>query len=232
MIQAQILIDRFLRNEISQQYKLNAYEKLILFFLASYMGVKSVCYPSYPTLAIECSISVDTVKRSIQSLENRLLIKIVRAKGKNNYYSFTELIIDPVGAHSTQCSEHLGANSSDHQVLTATRVGADSPPNNIINNIKECTSVISLKERQANKSTKTNKSSFPEAMEIGDIHRAIAIQSDLDVEAEYIHFKEHHLSKGSKFLRWDMAFNTWLRNAAKFTKKKSNSTTNPTSGVL
>jgi len=214
MIQAQITIDRFLRSSLSTQYKLNVYERMLLVMLASYTSSKSDCFPSHLSLATYCGMSIDSVKSYTKTLEGKGLIKISRYFGKNNHY---QLFIP--SADSTQCSQHPVPVAPPTQCSQLLVPGADSTTNNISNNIRECTSGISLKKRQANKPTKTNKSSFPEKMEIGESHRTIATQSGLDVEAEFIHFREYHLSRGAKFSRWDMAFNTWLRNATKFTKK-------------
>lgn len=72
-MQSQIIIDRFLRSESSYQYSLHAYEKLILFFLASYMGKKSTCYPSFKSLALACNLSVASINvgRGIKAQGNK-----------------------------------------------------------------------------------------------------------------------------------------------------------------
>ncbi len=213
-IPSQVLVDRFLRNEISHQYKLNAYEKLILFFLASYMGRKKYCNPSFIRLAIDCSLSSDSVKRYIPAIEKKGLINVERRRGINNKYSFTEKL----GAISTQCSEHLVAISTENQVLLASGVGANSPTNNsnnITNNINR-----SLKMTRNNKHGKKKDIPFPDDMTINDSHKEMARKFGLDVDSEFIKFKENHLSKGNEFKRWDMAFNTWLRRAYEYSQRK------------
>jgi hypothetical protein len=234
MMPSQILVDRFLRGEISQQYNLTAHEKLLLFFLASYMGSKSQCHPSFKSLAVDCSLSVDSVKRGIKSLDGKTLINVSRHMGKNNRYTFNSPIFEKLGADSTRCSQHPDADSTTHQVHTAPTPGAHSTPNNISNNIRECTSGIDPKKHGTNPPTRKNKSSsFPESMRPNESHRTMAGQWGLAVEDEFQHFKEHHLAKGNKFSRWDMAFNTWLRNARKFTSKNSRTeTVNPMTGVI
>lgn len=139
---SQVLIDRFLRGENSHQHNLHAHEKLILFFLASYMGKKTMCYPSHQSLASDCTLSIDSVKRGLKRLEKKGLISISRKLGLNNQYTFNLKIISEPSADSTQCSQHLEADSPTHPVHTAPTPNAHSPPNNISNNIKECTSNI------------------------------------------------------------------------------------------
>ena len=87
------------------------------------------------------------------------------------------------------------------------------------------------KKQSLQKQSRKSKSAFSEEIEITDSHKTIAIQAGLNVEAEYTHFKEHHLSKGSEFARWDIAFNTWLRNAAKFSRNKRNLSSDTMAGV-
>jgi len=48
------------------------------------------------------------------------------------------------------------------------------------------------------------------------IAKATALSLDAAYEAEA--FKDHHQSKGNRFVDWDAAFQTWLRNATKFSK--------------
>jgi hypothetical protein len=48
--------------------------------------------------------------------------------------------------------------------------------------------------------------------------RAVAATTGLNCDAEAAHFQDHHAAKGSRFLDWDAAFRTWLRNGAKFAK--------------
>jgi len=148
MMLSQILVDRFLRNEISHQYQLHVHEKLILVFLASYMGKKSMCYPSVKTLAINCSLSVDSIKRGIRSLEKKGLIGVSRFTGSNNHYILNLPNINQPTSDSTECTQHLEANSSlprclqrQEEVLIAIGDGAVSTVNNIINNTKEGTSL-------------------------------------------------------------------------------------------
>lgn len=88
IVSSQIIIDRFLRNTISEQYKLNSTEKLIMVILASFMGNKDECFPSTKSLAIACGTSRRTVIKYIKSLENKSLIIVNRDFMSSNNYSF------------------------------------------------------------------------------------------------------------------------------------------------
>jgi hypothetical protein len=124
-------------------------------------------------------------------------------------------------------SQHLVANSTTYPVPLAPTPSADSPPNNISNNIKQYTSSGNKKLR-----AKTVKKTFPQEFTINESHREKANGLSLDIDSEFEHFKEHHIAKGNKFSDWGMAFHTWLRNAEKFSQpKKSFDKTNIMLGV-
>src|SRR5262245_61609870 len=51
----------------------------------------------------------------------------------------------------------------------------------------------------------------------------MGLGKDLGVEMpwEWNHFKDHHQAKGSRFLDWDAAWRTWLRNAVDFQERRA-----------
>lgn len=135
MIQAQIIIDRFLRSDLSAQYNLNVYERMILVILASYAGTKSDCFPSHLSLATNGGMSVDSVKSYTKSLEEKGLVKVLRSCGVNNHYQLTI-----PSADSTRSSQHPVPATPPTLLSEPLVPSADSTTNNISNNISECTS--------------------------------------------------------------------------------------------
>jgi hypothetical protein len=80
--------------------------------------------------------------------------------------------------------------------------------------IKENTNPIGLVQKK-----KKRSSLLPDDFAVTERHRELASQNgwpspDEEVEA----FKDHHGGKGTLMVNWDLAFNTWLRNAKKFKK--------------
>lgn len=53
-----------------------------------------------------------------------------------------------------------------------------------------------------------------------DQHTAFAKANDLDLVHERDQFMDHHTAKGSTFKNWNAAFNTWLRNQAKWNRER------------
>jgi len=136
-MQSQIIVDRFLRSSFS--IGLNVYEKMLLVILASYAGLKSECFPSQSTLAINCSISKDSIKRYTKSLERKGLIKIIRELGENNRYQ-----LSIPSANSTQCFQQLAITDHSTTCHESLLLSADSTANNINNNINKYTSENSV----------------------------------------------------------------------------------------
>ncbi|HAT1995466.1 TPA: helix-turn-helix domain-containing protein [Legionella pneumophila] len=156
-MQSQITIDRFLRHRKSGEYNLHAHEKLVMFFLASYMGKKSSCFPSIPSLATDCSLSVDSIKRAIKALENKRLLKITRISGRSNQYAFNLNIIEQPSAIATQCSQHPDADSTSLQAQKALPLSAKGTTNNNSNSINKSTSTYSVVDKRSPDSkSKTN----------------------------------------------------------------------------
>ncbi|MCX8602666.1 hypothetical protein J3U44_12325, partial [Gilliamella sp. B3766] len=53
-------------------------------------------------------------------------------------------------------------------------------------------------------------------------HRDIALNENINLDTEFIKFKDYCLANGKQYIDWNAAFNNWLRNAGGY--KKSNKT--------
>src|SRR5271169_2137553 len=96
-MQMQVIIDRFLRSEKSRLLNLKPLDKLLMFFLASYMGKKNSCFPSYPTLMADLGINDKTaLSNSLKRLSSLNILFIQKQKGKSHIFSFNMDFI-PVG---------------------------------------------------------------------------------------------------------------------------------------
>lgn len=123
-MQMQIIIERFLRDKKSHSFKLNAYDRIVMVMLASYMGNKNTCWPSYSSLAIDAGLSRRSLIRVIKKLEDLKIIKVIREQDKNNIYEFYPQVV--TNGH------YLVTNR--HQLLVTNRHPNNINSNNIINN--------------------------------------------------------------------------------------------------
>ncbi|ECZ6618138.1 helix-turn-helix domain-containing protein, partial [Salmonella enterica] len=79
---------------------------------------------------------------------------------------------------------------------------------------------------------KKKPSSMPEGFSPSTSHQKMAEEFGISLQDEFDKFTDHHLSKGSKFIDWSRALNTWLRNARGFQKSRScNSFAKPSSAI-
>ncbi|EKG0510425.1 helix-turn-helix domain-containing protein, partial [Salmonella enterica] len=79
---------------------------------------------------------------------------------------------------------------------------------------------------------KKKPSSMPEGFSPSASHQKMAEEFGISLQDEFDKFTDHHLSKGSKFIDWSRALNTWLRNASGFQKSRScNSFSKPSSAI-
>ena len=75
----------------------------------------------------------------------------------------------------------------------------------------------SLKEEEDIRAGKKQKTTFPEDFKPSDAVSQLATEKKWDPPQDQIEaFRDYHVSKGSRFLDWDAAFRTWLRNADQF----------------
>lgn len=162
---SQITIDRFLRSKKSREYELHAHERLVLFFLASYMGKKTTCYPSLITLSHDCTLSVDSIKRAIKKLEKKEILNVVRVSGRNNQYALNFKTIEQPSAVSTGCLQHLEADSPIYQEQEALPLSANSTPNNTSNKFTKSTS-INIAENKMSQVKRSTEKSISDTQEI------------------------------------------------------------------
>lgn len=65
--------------------------KLVFILMANYADEKDCCYPSQPTLARQAGVSIKTIQRVIEKLEELGFVKTLR-KGTGNKSSLYQLI--------------------------------------------------------------------------------------------------------------------------------------------
>ena len=72
-----------------------------------------------------------------------------------------------------------------------------------------------VKPLPANAGTIRARQMSPE-FEPKESHRALATTLGVELADEFVAFSDFHRSKGSRFIDWDKALNTWLRTARRF----------------
>ncbi|EAZ1839632.1 helix-turn-helix domain-containing protein [Salmonella enterica] len=183
----------------------NPLRKLVLIKLADNANDEGECWPSYQHIADQCEVSRSTVKSHIRALEDMGLLKReFRRKGELNQSNVFYLTLD----NAQQIPPESGG------------AGADPRTYHSFEPVKE------LLER------KKKPSSMPEGFSPSASHQKMAEEFGISLQDEFDKFTDHHLSKGSKFIDWSRALNTWIRNARGFQKSRScNSFSKPSSAI-
>lgn len=190
----------------------NPLRKLVLIKLADNANDEGECWPSYQHIADQCEVSRSTVKSHIRALEDMGLLKReFRRKGELNQSNVFYLTLD----NAQQNPPESGGAGAD-------RGGAGADP-------RTYHSFEPVKEPLERKK---KPSSMPEGFSPSASHQKMAEEFGISLQDEFDKFTDHHLSKGSKFIDWSRALNTWLRNARGFQKSRScNSFSKPSSAI-
>lgn len=103
---------------------------------------------------------------------------------------------------------------------------ADTPKTPFANQKADTPPVYPVKAKEKESLRDSKKKSFPQGFCVTANHIQLAKENQWpNPHTEFDAFKDYHLSKGTKFVDWDRAFYTWLRNAKRFgaqTKERSN----------
>ncbi|EAA5749128.1 helix-turn-helix domain-containing protein [Salmonella enterica] len=190
----------------------NPLRKLVLIKLADNANDEGECWPSYQHIADQCEVSRSTVKSHIRALEDMGLLKReFRRKGELNQSNVFYLTLD----NAQQIPPESGGAGAD-------RGGAGADP-------RTYHSFEPVKEPLERKK---KPSSMPEGFSPSASHQKMAEEFGISLQDEFDKFTDHHLSKGSKFIDWSRALNTWLRNARGFQKSRAcNSFSRPSSAI-
>ncbi|EAP8960491.1 helix-turn-helix domain-containing protein [Salmonella enterica] len=209
----------------------NPLRKLVLIKLADNANDNGECWPSYQHIADHCECSKSAVKEHISALiklglmtkENR--VGVNNGKGNTSNVYRLHLTSTPVPPESTPPVPPKSTGGSPK----STPVPPESTPPVPPAGTRTSHSFEPVKEPLDNKK---KLSSMPEGFSPSASHQKMAEEYGISLQEEFDKFTDHHLSKGSKFIDWSRALNTWLRNARGFQKSRAcNSFSRPSSAI-
>ncbi|EHL7537828.1 helix-turn-helix domain-containing protein [Salmonella enterica] len=209
----------------------NPLRKLVLIKLADNANDNGECWPSYQHIADHCECSKSAVKEHISALiklglmtkENR--VGVNNGKGNTSNVYRLHLTSPPVPPESTPPVPPKSTGGSPK----STPVPPESTPPVPPAGTRTSHSFEPVKEPLDNKK---KLSSMPEGFSPSASHQKMAEEYGISLQEEFDKFTDHHISKGSKFIDWNRALNTWLRNAKGFQKSRpSNSFSKPSSAI-
>ncbi|EEG5918232.1 helix-turn-helix domain-containing protein [Salmonella enterica subsp. enterica] len=209
----------------------NPLRKLVLIKLADNANDNGECWPSYQHIADHCECSKSAVKEHISALiklglmtkENRVGVNNGKGNTSNVYrLHLTSTHVPPESTPPVPPESTGGSPKS-------TPVPPESTPPVPPAGTRTSHSFEPVKEPLDNKK---KLSSMPEGFSPSASHQKMAEEYGISLQEEFDKFTDHHISKGSKFIDWNRALNTWLRNAKGFQKSRpSNSFSKPSSAI-
>ncbi|ELG8885467.1 helix-turn-helix domain-containing protein [Salmonella enterica] len=205
----------------------NPLRKLVLIKLADNANDEGECWPSYQHIADQCEVSRSTVKSHIRALEDMGLLKReFRRKGELNQSNVFYLTLD----NAQQIPPESGGAGADRGGARADRGGAGADLGGGAGD--DPRTYHSFEPVKEPLERKKKPSSMPEGFSPSASHQKMAEEFGISLQDEFDKFTDHHLSKGSKFIDWSRALNTWLRNARGFQKSRAcNSFSRPSSAI-
>ncbi|EJJ4340431.1 helix-turn-helix domain-containing protein [Salmonella enterica] len=205
----------------------NPLRKLVLIKLADNANDEGECWPSYQHIADQCEVSRSTVKSHIRALEDMGLLKReFRRKGELNQSNVFYLTLD----NAQQIPPESGGAGADRGGAGADRGGAGADLGGGAG--ADPRTYHSFEPVKEPLERKKKPSSMPEGFSPSASHQKMAEEFGIFLQDEFDKFTDHHLSKGSKFIDWSRALNTWLRNARGFQKSRAcNSFSRPSSAI-
>ncbi|MGU6574937.1 helix-turn-helix domain-containing protein [Salmonella enterica subsp. enterica serovar Oranienburg] len=212
----------------------NPLRKLVLIKLADNANDEGECWPSYQHIADQCEVSRSTVKSHIRALEDMGLLKReFRRKGELNQSNVFYLTLD----NAQQIPPESGGAGADRGGAGADRGGAGADRGGAGADLGGGAGAAprtyhSFEPVKEPLERKKKPSSMPEGFSPSASHQKMAEEFGISLQDEFDKFTDHHLSKGSKFIDWSRALNTWLRNARGFQKSRAcNSFSRPSSAI-
>ncbi|HCL4940145.1 TPA: helix-turn-helix domain-containing protein [Salmonella enterica] len=212
----------------------NPLRKLVLIKLADNANDEGECWPSYQHIADQCEVSRSTVKSHIRALEDMGLLKReFRRKGELNQSNVFYLTLD----NAQQIPPESGGAVADRGGAVADRGGVGADRGGAGADLgggagADPRTYHSFEPVKEPLERKKKPSSMPEGFSPSASHQKMAEEFGISLQDEFDKFTDHHLSKGSKFIDWSRALNTWLRNARGFQKSRAcNSFSRPSSAI-
>ena len=170
--------------------------------------------------------SESTIGRAIKNLEEKGFLFIGNfnkdRRDRTRWYSINYQKLDEVmknaisqndECNKSKCSNAISQNDKMQQANLTTPL----PENTTKNTTENTTNIIADKPQNPKRAYQ-----LPDNFKPNDHHRDIALNENVNLDTEFIKFRDYCLANGKKYIDWNAAFNNWLRNAGGY--KKTNKT--------
>lgn len=223
----------------AKKQQISPTQKLLLLILADHSDIYGTCFPSSRLLSEETCLARGSIFRTMNELIELKLITKENQTRKNgsttsNLYTLNVSILiskdgprefiwgdaRPLSTIPESPTETKGSHSETGRVsqrdgggLTARYPEPSYEPSYKPINIPISDEIE--KKQVLEKKPKKKLCEAPEKFTPNENNLSLAKELGLNIAQETQAFLDHHGSKGSQFKDWNLALNTWLRNAKK-----------------
>ncbi|SDH86253.1 helix-turn-helix domain-containing protein [Propionivibrio dicarboxylicus] len=171
----------------------------------------NIAFPKREAIARRCGLSVTKI-----STATTALVKLgwLKKTGKGGFSRPVE--------YQVCFPETIPISGTVTDLGTVTEVGTTTVTESGTRTNGEQTSEQNNNYRSQSQTSRAH--TFPDQLLPTEKNINLASELGLDPNLEFLKFRDHHQSKGSKFKDWNAAFNSWLRKAAEYAsdRKKKN----------
>lgn len=206
-------------------------QKAVLISLADQANDEGHCWPSLKTMSERTCLSERAVRNAIRWLEQSGYLKSCGRSGTSNYYILTPAAGAGVDGHGTPAPDAgPAANAPRHEMPDPPAPDAAPPgtrcrpPRHQVppNRNRTVIEPSVNREEGADEQRKPKRSSqLPDDFEPNEANRRVAAEQGVSISEQLPQFSDYHRAKGSTMKDWHAALNTWLRNARKFDRSRS-----------
>jgi hypothetical protein len=189
--------------------------KLVLIGLADHANDDGTAtWPAQSTLATYAGVTVRTVYTKLAVLVDcgvirpgdQRLVEHIRADRRPHVW---DLAMDPTGGKLLPGGKDFRAED-----------GAATGGNLRSHGRKSASDKPSLNRPEPSIRKEGGLREFPDGWEPNEKHREYAAENNIDLTFQAEQFESHNRSKGNKYKNWDLAFRTWLGNAARWSRPR------------
>ena len=174
--------------------------------------------------------SESTINRTIRNLEEKGLLFTGNynrdRRDRTKWYSINYLQLDSIMKNAFSQNDECNLSNCDNassQDDPIQDVNLTKPlPKITTKTTTEITTDIVADKPQKKK----RACQIPDDFEPTTHHQDIAINENINLDNEFVKFKDYCLANGKKYIDWNAAFNNWLRNAGKYQRATLNNKPN------
>ena len=164
--------------------------------------------------------SESTINRTIRNLEEKGLLFTGNynrdRRDRTKWYSINYLQLDNIMKNAFSQNDECNLSNCDNAIsqddlMQDVNLTKPLPKITTKTTTEITTNIIADKPQQ-----KKRACQIPDDFEPTDHHRDIAVNENINLDNEFVKFRDYCLANGKKYIDWDAAFNNWLRNSYKY----------------